>query len=101
MSAFFTSLSFRMKEAEAGGLMTIIIVLIGTIGGSFVPVYVLPNWIRQLGEYTPNGLSLSIFMQWVQQEDFSVILMPLTGLILFSFIMIMAGVFLFPRRGRI
>jgi ABC-2 type transport system permease protein len=101
MSAVFTSLSFRMKEAEAGGLMMFIIILIGTIGGSFVPVYILPNWLRQIGEYTPNGLTLSVFIQWIQQGDYSVVIVPLLQVVIFSLIVVLAGVFLFPKRGKI
>ncbi|WP_080838226.1 ABC transporter permease [Cohnella massiliensis] len=101
LSAVFTALAFRYKESSANGAMIIVIMVTGTIGGSFVPVYILPDWLRDVGEWTPNGLSLAVFIQWVQQEAISVIAIPLLQLILFSVVAIAAGLLLFPKRGRI
>ncbi len=43
ITILFTSLIFHIKEAAANSLFTLILGLIGTIGGSFVPIYILPD----------------------------------------------------------
>ncbi|MBD2869071.1 ABC transporter permease [Paenibacillus arenilitoris] len=101
LSAVFTSLAFRLEEATAGGVMTIILMMIGTVGGSFVPRFVLPQWIQLVGEWTPNGRALSAFLQWVQQGSPEVVAAPLLQLLAFSLAAIGASILLFPRRGRI
>jgi ABC-2 type transport system permease protein len=101
LSTLFTSLTFRLKDSAVSGLFTFVIMVIGTIGGSFVPKYILPDWLKQVGEWTPNGLSLSVFIQWLQQDSLSNLIEPILKLIIFSVGMILIGTWIFPRRGRI
>ncbi|MCI3926957.1 ABC transporter permease [Paenibacillus sp. TRM 82003] len=101
LAAFFTALAFRLQEASANGVMMIVVMLMGTIGGGFVPIYILPDALRRIGEWTPNGMSLAAYIQWVQQGAWEGLWMPLLQLTLFAAIVFCAGVWLFPRRGRI
>jgi ABC-2 type transport system permease protein len=101
LSALFTSLTFRIKDTAVNGLFTLVIMIIGTIGGSFLPLYLLPDWLKQVGEWTPNGLTLSVFIQWIQQDSFSNLTRPFINLVIFSIGMILAAIWIFPRRGRI
>jgi ABC-2 type transport system permease protein len=101
LSALFTSLTFRIKDTAVNGLLTLVIMIIGTIGGSFLPIYLLPDWLKQVGEWTPNGLALSVFIQWIQQDSFSNLTRPFINLVIFSIGMILAAAWIFPRRGRI
>jgi ABC-2 type transport system permease protein len=100
-SALFTSLIFRINDAAASGLFTLIIGLLGSIGGSFFPIYILPDWLKQIGEWTPNGLSLSVFIQWIQQDSFDLLATPFLKLAIFSIAIIGLGSWLFPKRGSI
>lgn len=100
-SVLFTSMTFRMKDSAASGLFSLIIGILGTIGGSFIPKYILPDWLKQVGEWTPNGVSLSVFIQWIGQDSFTVLTMPFLKMAVFSIMLIVLGCLLFPRRGRI
>jgi ABC-2 type transport system permease protein len=101
LSALFTSLIFRMKDAAASGLFTLVLTLFGMIGGNFIPIYLLPDWLKQVGEWTPNGLALSVFIQWIQQDSFAVLTAPFLKLTIFAIVIISIGTLLFPKRGRI
>lgn len=100
IAGLFTSLAFRMPEGAATGMMTMTIVVVGTVGGSFVPRYILPDWLRVIGEWTPNGRALSVILQWAQQESWSVAAAPLLQLLSFALLSAVAAVLLFPREER-
>lgn len=101
LAAIFTSLVFRLKDDTAGGAMMTVIMVCGTIGGSFVPVYVLPGWIRGMGEWTPNGLSLAAYTEWIQQGSYGDLYIALAQLLLFAAAGLIIGIAMFPRKGRI
>ncbi len=93
---------FRLKDHNVAlSIATIIIIVFGVIGGSFTPVFALPDWLRQVGEWTPNGLIISIYTQWVQQEDYTQLMIPIMLLLLFALLLISLSIWIFPRRGRI
>ncbi|MDF2835992.1 MAG: transporter permease [Paenibacillus sp.] len=101
LAAIFTSLVFRLKEDTAGGLMMAVIMVFGTIGGSFVPVYVLPGWLRGMGEWTPNGLSLAAYTEWIQRGEYGDLFAAFAQLLLFAAAALLIGIAMFPRKGRI
>ncbi len=101
VAAVLTSLTFWIKDSASSGLFTLLLGVIGSIGGSFIPIYILPDWLIQVGEWTPNGLTLSVFIQWLQQDSFADLTVPFLRLAVFSLVMIGLGSWLFPRRGRI
>jgi ABC-2 type transport system permease protein len=101
IAAVFTSLIFRINDSVASGLFPLVLGVFGTIGGSFLPIYILPDWLIQVGEWTPNGLILSVIIQWIQQHSFADLSVPFLRLAVFSLMMIGLGSWLFPRRGRI
>jgi ABC-2 type transport system permease protein len=101
LSALFTSLIFRMKDAAASGLFTLVLTLFGMLGGNFIPIYLLPDWLKQVGEWLPNGLALSVFIQWIQQDSFAILTAPFLKLTLFAIVVIGMGTLLFPKRGQI
>src|SRR5690606_10041201 len=72
LAAVFTTISLRMANVDAAnGIFMLVILLLGVLGGNFVPIYVLPDWLQRMGEWTPNGLSLVIFTEWIKFEEFS------------------------------
>ncbi len=100
LSAVFTSISLRVPDIDAAnGIFMIVIILFGIIGGSFVPVYLLPDWLQTVGEWTPNGLTIATLTKWVQFEDFSSLIIPSIILVLFFIIMTVIGLVLYPKRG--
>ncbi|MEW9110808.1 MAG: ABC transporter permease [Cytobacillus gottheilii] len=100
LSAAFTSLSLRVTNIDAAnGLFMFVVIILGAIGGGFVPVYILPNWLQQIGEWTPNGLALVIYTDWVQNETVSSILLSSLLLVGFFLLLVVIGILLYPKRG--
>lgn len=100
LAAVFTSISLRMKDIDAAnGIFMLVILLLGLIGGNFVPVYLFPDWLQHIGEWTPNGQSLVMLTEWVQYEDISNIVMPSMLLIGFFLLCMVLSLALYPKRG--
>lgn len=100
LSALYTSIMLRMKSIDAANaLFLFITMLFGTVGGSFVPIHVFPEWLQNLGEWTPNGFTLAMLTEWIQFGQWHelkslYIMLGLTSLVCFA-----AGISLFPKRG--
>lgn len=101
LAALFTALVFRLEDSVASGLTFVIILVAGTIGGSFAPIYVLPGWLKAAGEWTPNGLTLAVLLEWLQTETSASLTVPLIKLGVFALAAAGLAIGLFPRRGRI
>lgn len=99
LAVLFTSLMHRLKDAD--GILLVVTIMFGTIGGGFVPIYVLPEWLRKVGEWSPNGMALSAALQWIQAGEWELLLIPSVHLLLYSLLLFAAGWACFPRRGQI
>ncbi len=100
LAALFTSISLRVKNIDAAnGIFMLVVLLFGTIGGSFVPIYILPDWLQQIGELTPNGITLVMVTNWILFEDLSNIFTPSLLLIAFFLLLTMLSLALYPKRG--
>lgn len=98
LAALFTALIFRMEEQLANGIAFLAMLIAGTIGGSFVPIYTLPSWLKATGEWTPNGLALAALLRWLQTETIQDLVMPLISLAIFVVIVLVAAIWVFPRK---
>ncbi|MCP3028654.1 ABC transporter permease [Halobacillus sp. A5] len=102
LSSILTSISLRLKNPDtANGIFMAIIIFCGTIGGNFIPIYILPNWLQEIGEWTPNGLTLAVLMEWLQVEDLSILWMPALSLLSLTLIAFIVCLLLYPKRGEI
>lgn len=101
LAALFTALVFRLEDSVANGITFLFILIAGTIGGSFAPIFVLPGWLKAAGEWTPNGLTLAVLMEWLQTETASSLTVPMVKLGIFAVGAACIAIWLFPRRGRI
>lgn len=101
LAGLYTALVFRMEDTTATGIAFIATFIAGTIGGSFVPIFVLPEWIQTAGEWTPNGLTLAVSMEWLQTETAANLALPLAKLALFTIATAALALWCFPKRGRI
>ncbi|GAE28704.1 ABC transporter permease [Halalkalibacter hemicellulosilyticus] len=101
LAAMFTSISLRVKDLNAAsGIFMLVLLLFGISGGNFVPVFILPSWLQELGEWTPNGQALVILTEWVQSEQLSTILTPILLLIGHFLLFTTIALALYPKRGR-
>ncbi|MBN6886418.1 ABC-type multidrug transport system permease subunit [Cytobacillus horneckiae] len=101
LAAVFTAISLRVTDIDAAnGIFMLVILLFGIIGGNFVPIYMLPDWLQQIGEWTPNGLFLVMLTEWIQFEELSSIAKPSILLTGFFLLFTLIGFVLFPQRGK-
>lgn len=102
LSAIFTSLSLSLHDPNAvSGITTLIIMAMAFLGGNFFPIQNLPTFIQRIGEWTPNGLTHSVLIGWIQYSDIQELILPIIMLVSFFVICVIVGIILFPRRGRI
>ncbi|QDP39516.1 ABC transporter permease [Radiobacillus deserti] len=100
LAAVFTTISLRVGNVDAAnGIFMFVILLFGIIGGNFVPVYILPNWLQQIGEWTPNGVSLVMLTDWIQYEQVASLIGPSFVLVGFFVLSTTVGLILYPKRG--
>jgi len=100
LSALYTSIMLKLNSIDtANGLFMLITMVLGLIGGNFVPIYLYPQWVQQIGEWSPNGLTLAVLSKWIQFEELAAMGMPLLVLVIFSAACIAAGIALYPKRG--
>lgn len=102
LSAVFTTITLNLSNTDAAnGAFNLVIMLLAAVGGNLFPIHGLPEWLQSVGEWTPNGLSLSVFMQWAQFGDPQTLIIPMVKLFMFFIGCLIIGIFLFPRRGRV
>ncbi|MFF2888233.1 ABC transporter permease [Paenibacillus sp. NPDC057967] len=101
MASVFTSVMFRMSNVDAANaLFNLLLIMIGVIGGGFVPLYVLPEWLRSIGEWTPNGHALTMALSWIQYEDAGRLSSQLLFLFIYAIVLVAVSALVYPRRGR-
>lgn len=88
-----------MNANTANAIIQALLLIIGVIGGNFAPIYILPDAVQQLWEWTPNGLWLSTMIQWIQQESWEAAINGMLGLSAFIIAIIALSVWTFPKRG--
>ncbi|MEK3997339.1 ABC transporter permease [Psychrobacillus sp. FSL K6-2365] len=102
LSSLFTSIVLHLSDSNtASGLFTLIIMGLGVLGGSFFPLEGLPNVFQKIGEWTPNGLTQTTAIKWIQFSDMSDLFFPLTVLTAISIVCFAISISIFPNRGRI
>lgn len=102
LTAVFTSLALNISNVDlVNGLLYMIIMLMAAVGGNFTPVQGFPELVQRIGEWTPNGLTLTTFLQWIQFGAMSDLGMPIIKLSVFFVLCLIIGMFLFPKRGRV
>ncbi|GAA0287364.1 ABC-2 type transport system permease protein [Gracilibacillus halotolerans] len=100
ISTIFSSFMLKTKNTDTvDGLIMIFIILLGTLGGGFVPIYVFPAWLQQVSQWIPNGLVLSALTEWFQYESMSTLWMPTLYLVILGVVTFFIGVMLYPKRG--
>lgn len=102
LGALFTSISLSIQDTNAAsGVLTMIIMLLGALGGNFFPMEGLPVFMQRIGEWTPNGLTQTALIEWIQFSSFRDLIEPLMLMLLFFIICLVIGISSFPRRRRI
>ncbi|KON87994.1 hypothetical protein AF332_14955 [Sporosarcina globispora] len=101
LSALFTALTLHLSDSNAAsGISTLIIMGFGALGGSFFPLEGLPEPIQKVGEWTPNGLTQTALIEWVQYSHLNDLMFPILFLAAVFIISFAISVSIFPKRGR-
>jgi len=94
-----TSLNFRVEnEASTQVFNGLVVTLFAFVGGSFIPISQMADWVNAIGGWTPNGSALFSFMQVAQGAGFERYGGAVLRLIMMAAVFTAAGVWLFPRR---
>jgi ABC-2 type transport system permease protein len=102
LTAMFASVSLRLNTSdEASGLFMVIIMVMAVVGGNFSSIFAFPKWMEQIGEWTPNGLTQLMLIEWVQYGNMESLILPIMLVLVMGVALLLIGMFLFPRRGRI
>lgn len=101
LSAVFTAVILRTNNVNtANGIFMVVIMGMAALGGNFFPMEQFPGWMQAMSDWTPNGITVSIFTDFLQNSEtisFAKMMMKQFGFFVgFLFI----GILLFPERGR-
>lgn len=102
LSALYTVMALRIRQMEtANGLFLLITMGFGLLGGGFVPLTMFPEWMQQIGRWTPNGMTLTALIEWIQYGSMSSLTLPVIALLLVAAAGLLAGIVFFPKRGEV
>ncbi|MFC0560912.1 ABC transporter permease [Halalkalibacter alkalisediminis] len=98
-AALLTALVIRyhsdsISNVFSGGIIT----LFAFAGGSFFPMTDMPDVIKEIGNWTPNGAALVAYLQWMQSLDLQVILDPVSRIGVMAIVLLLVSVLIFPKR---
>lgn len=101
LSAIFTSLTLRMSNINtANGLFTMVVMVLAALGGNFFSLEQFPNWVQELSQWTPTGVAIDLFTEFLQNGNAISFAVPLVKLFGFFCGFFALGILLFPERGR-
>ncbi|MBY7142980.1 ABC transporter permease [Virgibacillus sp. NKC19-3] len=83
-----------LQEIFSVGVVTILAML----GGSFFPTAGLPDLVKTLGAWTPNGAAMKAFMLTNQGLPMNEIAPYLGRLVLFALVIFLISIMVFPKR---
>ncbi|MBI3914658.1 MAG: ABC-2 transporter permease [Chloroflexi bacterium] len=83
-------------EAQIGGMGTMLILAMSALGGSFVPRFTMPDWLKTAGLLTPHAWALDAYQDLFVRGFGLVDVLPKVGvLVLFAFVFFTVGVWRF------
>ncbi|GBF76098.1 ABC transporter permease [Paenibacillus sp. 598K] len=101
LGALLTAINYRFDKPAAGMLFAGVgVTLMAMLGGSMGPLARMPDWINFLSVWTPNGLALSVYVQWLQELSPGALLQPLLILGVGAALLVAVGGWIFPWRRR-
>ncbi|MEC2072616.1 ABC transporter permease [Alkalihalophilus marmarensis] len=98
-AALLTALSTKwdtdsVSYVFAGGLVTIL----AFAGGSFFPTTGMPEIVREIGNWTPNGAALTAYLHWMQGLGMVAVWPLLLRIIIITVVLLALSVLVFPKR---
>lgn len=101
LGSLLTSINFLLDSQSFSSFFGMTIVsMLAFIGGSFAPKSMLPDWINDLAMWTPNGVYMSVFFQWMQGASISQLMGILINMVILSAVLLALAALIFPKRRR-
>lgn len=101
LATLLTSISYRINSEQVTNFFgTILIAFLALVGGSFFPIGDLSNIIQLIGDFTPNGASMSAYLAILRGDSILEVMEHIVYLLVFILIVLMAAVISFPKRGQ-
>lgn len=99
LAMLITSIALRFNNDTVSGIFSGgVITLFAFVGGSFTPVEQISPFIRELGNWTPNGAIMTAYLQMIQGFEISEILPMLYRVCGMAILFILLAVAIFPKR---
>ena len=100
LSALMTSLQFRTKtEGIASVFNGLFITVFSFLGGSFFNIRDISETLGKIGDYTPNGATMSAILSIQKGQDISVIWPFMSAIYVLIIGCVLLSIVFFPRRG--
>ncbi len=100
LAAFMVALTLKVESDAVPAIFSAgVISLMAFVGGSFVPLDGMPESIRAIGNWTPNGAALSAYFSWMLDPDIRQLTGPLSRICLVGLVFLAAALAIFPRKG--
>ncbi|MFD2130176.1 ABC transporter permease [Pseudogracilibacillus auburnensis] len=102
LAVLLTAISYRLNsEAVINFFITIFIAFLALLGGSFFPIGDLSSTFQWIGDLTPNGAGMSLYLNLLRGNDLLETINHLFYLIIITVAFIVIAVISFPKRGQI
>jgi len=83
-------------DAQVGGLATLLLLTMSALGGSFVPRFIMPAWLRTAGLVTPHAWALDAYQDLLVRGYGLLQVLPKVGVLAgFALVFFMIGVWKF------
>ncbi|PXW90900.1 ABC-2 type transport system permease protein [Streptohalobacillus salinus] len=99
LTALLTSLTLMMSRDSVSGIFSgLVVTLFAFLGGSFTQVEQISPFIRTLGNWTPNGAMMTVYLQQIQGYGLDVSAPLLIRILIMSVVIFVLAVVSFPKR---
>ncbi|MFC4712745.1 ABC transporter permease [Planococcus dechangensis] len=100
LAALMVAITLRLESDAVPAIFSGgVISLMAFIGGSFMPLDGMPEALRAIGNWTPNGAALSAYFSWLLEPDISQLAGPLARIAAVASAFLLMALVLFPRKG--
>ncbi|WP_284139551.1 MULTISPECIES: ABC transporter permease [unclassified Virgibacillus] len=102
LGMLLTAISYRNNsETITSFFSSVVIYVISLLGGSFYPIGDFSPLIEKIGDFTPNGAGMSVYLALLRGESLSSVANNLLFLVLFIIVTWFIAVISFPKRGEV
>lgn len=100
LAALMVALTLRLESDAVPAIFSGgVISLMAFVGGSFMPLDGMPELLRAIGNWTPNGAALSAYFSWLLEPELDQLTGPLMRIAIVAAVFLLLALALFPRKG--